>query len=258
MDGIGRRGRRAHRNPVAARPIVERFEAIQLLSGVIASLHPATSHGTGKSTLAAALSTPPSPGADAVNNQFVNPPTAFTPPLGQPTAKEQKREMFRGTFIGTYIIGGPRFTNQTATISIQAAGTSTAFLHGDIQVGIVTYPNSQPAYGQSTSYDRNINSNAALGLDLTGTGAVDREGRPTAFSFAIDDNASAGTFDEATAGSNALMTIKYISNGKAGKGVLDQGKAIVTVTGDIYTLGTVNIIGVLGQNNNLSSKKYQA
>ena len=220
-------------------------------------MHPATSHG-----LAASIQQAEAGGSSggsgsagggsattAATNSFVVPPDALDPAAGQPTAKEQAREMFRGTFIGTYTIGSPRFTNQTSLINIQAAGTSTVFLHGDIQVGIATYPDSQPAYGEATSFDRNINSNSALGIDLVGTGAVDREGRPTQFTFTIDQNVSSGTFVEATAGPNTTVTIKYLSNGRSGKGVLDQGKAIVVVKGDIYTLGTSNILGVFGTNN---------
>jgi hypothetical protein len=184
-----------------------------------------------------------------VTNQFVAPP-----PNAVPTPQELKREEFTFKFTGKYQIGPPRFENQSMTIYFKGVGTSTYFLHGDDQVGIVVDKDPTiPASGNSTSYDRNNNTNAAFSFDLIGVpGAVDKQGRPTQFTISTDVNASAGLFDEAT--SSGLLTIHYQPGIQQHKGY-KQGTATVTISGLAYTLGTVSNLGVLGITNSLDPNK---
>ena len=185
----------------------------------------------------------------AVNNQFINPPADAVP-----TPRELKREQFSFKFTGKYQIGPPRFENQTMTIYFKGVGTSTYFLHGDVQVGFVVDKDpSIPASGNSTSYDRNNNTNAAFSFDLIGVpGAVNKQGLPTQFTISTDVNASAGFFDEST--SSGLLTIHYLPGIQQRQGY-KQGTATVTIIGRAYTLGTVSNLGVLAIVNSTNPNK---
>ena len=178
-------------------------------------------------------------------NEFIIPPVGVAP-----TPQELKREQFTFSFSGKYVIGPPRFENQSMTIIFRGVGTSTYFLHGDDQVGIVVPKDpTSLASGNSTSYDRNNNSNSAFSFDMIAVpGALDSQGRPTQFTVATDFNASAGIFDEAT--SSGLLTIKY-QPGKHERNGNIQGNTKVTIAGLAYTLGTVSNLSVIGSNNSL-------
>jgi hypothetical protein len=199
----------------------------------------AEAEGGGAVTGASSGSTSPS----TVTNQFIAPPANAVP-----TPRELKREEFTFKFTGKYQIGPPRFENQTMTIYFKGVGTSTYFLHGDDQVGIVVDKDpSIPASGNSTSYDRNNNTNASFSFDLIGVpGAVNKHGLPTQFTISTDVNASAGLFDEAT--SSGLLTIHYLPGIQQHQGY-QQGTATVTISGLAYTLGTVSNLGVLAITN---------
>jgi hypothetical protein len=205
----------------------------------------AEAEGGGAVSGAASGSTSPA----GVNNQFINPPADAVP-----TPRELKREQFSFKFTGKYQIGPPRFENQTMTIYFKGVGTSTYFLHGDDQVGFVVDKDpSIPASGNSTSYDRNNNTNAAFSFDLTGVpGAVNKQGLPTQFTISTDVNASAGFFDEST--SSGLLTIHYLPGIQQRQGY-KQGTATVTITGRAYTLGTVSNLGVLAIVNSTNPNK---
>src|SRR5262249_42137733 len=152
--------------------------------------------------------------------------------------------------------GRGRFDNQASQILIRGVGTSNFFLHGDVQIGIaVPTDPTRPTSGAVSAFDRNVNSNSGFGFDLTGTTAsLDRAGRPTQFTYPIDQNISAGLFVEAQTPAQLGMpgqepntvTIRYIPNGRHRAGVLSEGQAIVLIKGPVYTLGINNILGVLG------------
>src|SRR5262245_2210253 len=51
-----------------------------------------------------------------------------------PTRHEMLRQRFVAKFKGPFVIGKPRFTDQISQTYIFGGGTSTAFLHGDVQL----------------------------------------------------------------------------------------------------------------------------
>ena len=112
--------------------------------------------------------------AAEADNPVVIPPTTtsaniFTnpPPGSVLTPNELKREQFYFAMSGKYIVGPGRFTDQAASIYLKTVGRSTYFLSGDMQVGItVPKDTSQPAQGNATSYDQNVNTNAAFSFDI--------------------------------------------------------------------------------------------
>jgi hypothetical protein len=162
-----------------------------------------------------------------INNEILN-------PAGQPTRHELRRQAFRATFSGPYVIGPGRFTSQASQVFIRGAGTSTAFLHGDILLKIATPTDpDQPPTGALTMYDRNANNGSQLGLRLTGSRqGVDRHGRPNRFAFTVDDGASGGAFTQASG--QGTLQVRYFASGR------NSGTAQVLATGRIYTLGTTN------------------
>ncbi len=231
-------GRRKHRD---LRPFLEEFERRELLSAitdVMAANSLAVTRGS-KSTAATANSSsgslPSNQGPLALN-------LALTP-TGTPTRREQRRERFTAEYVGTYTIGAGRTSTEAAQTFITGVGTANTMLHSDIQLLIITPKDSTtPIGGVSTIFDRNLNSNTALGLDLTAPSQyVDRAGRPNFFpDISIDPNISGGTYVEAY--SSGTMSIRYIPSGKHTPGVLGQGTAIVTIHARIYTANTSFIL----------------
>jgi hypothetical protein len=228
------------RIPRQLRPFLEEFERRELLSAitdVMAEDSLAAARGS-KSTASAArtsASLPSNQGPLALN-------LALTP-TGIPNRREQRRERFTAQYVGTYTIGGGRTSTEATQTFITGVGTANTMLHSDIQLLIITPQNTAtPIGGVSTIFDRNINSNTALGFDLTApTTYVDHAGRPNYFpDVSIDPNISSGTYVEAY--SSGTMKIRYIPSAKHTPGVLSQGTAIVTIHAQIYTANTSFIL----------------
>src|SRR5262245_51111842 len=53
-----------------------------------------------------------------------------------PTPHERVREAFVAKFLGSFLTGPGRFTDQRSQIFIRGGSTSSAFLHGDLQMAI--------------------------------------------------------------------------------------------------------------------------
>jgi hypothetical protein len=142
-------------------------------------------------------------------------------------------------------------------VLIKGIGSSNFFLHGDLQLGaVVPTDPSRPTSRAATSFDRNTNSNSAFGVDLIGSTAdLDRVGRPTKFTFTIDTNLSGGVFGQANG--TGTVTIRYIPDGHHADGIASQGRAIVLIKGDVYTLKTNNILAVLGATDLLRPNKIR-
>jgi hypothetical protein len=73
-----------------------------------------------------------------IGNQVFPPGTYAVP---QPTAAELARETFVERFVGRYVVGPPRFSNQASTIRIYtngANGMSNQFLHSRTQIILFT------------------------------------------------------------------------------------------------------------------------
>jgi hypothetical protein len=156
-------------------------------------------------------------------------------PTGNPKPGELKRQQFTARFVGPYSVVPGRTDTQATQTLIQGGGTSNTMLRNDIQIRIVAPKDSTlPISGAGTIFDRNINTNTALGFNLSAPQQdVDRGRRPNYFPTATTDvNTSAGTYVESCA--QDVMSIRYIPSGRRTAGVLSQGTAIVKVLMQIY------------------------
>src|SRR5262245_27675209 len=132
----------------------------------------------------------------------------------QPTPHELAREAFVAKFAGRFVTGPGRFTDQASQSFIKGAGTSSAFLHGNLQM--VVYTPIDPT-GQTTGLAALIVKNVSntgnlLVLDLQGrSDSHDRSGHPTRFNWTVDGS-SGGTFSSATG--QGTVSIRYVPGGK--------------------------------------------
>ena len=183
--------------------------------------------------------------ANPITNQGQQGSNFALQPIGNLTPSELKRELFTATFKGTYSVSPGRTDAEQAVTLIKAAGRGTTFLHGDIQFRVVTpsistYVDSQgntqstQLGGVAAIFDRNLNSNSVLGLDAaSATSNVDAGGRPIHFNrVSIDVNESAGLYDEAFA--QGIIDVRYMPSRQHAHGLIEQGRAIVTIHLQIY------------------------
>jgi hypothetical protein len=156
--------------------------------------------------------------------------TTSAPPIvpgqGTPTPHEQAREAFHAAFAGPQHTAGGRFSDQVQTLYIRGVGTSSFFLHGNLQLAFVTPADpAAPITGAAVLQDKNTNSGGIVGLDLVADpGSLDRQGRPTRATFTADPNIYGGIFYFDTA--SGTVRIHY-----------DRGIAQVAFSGTIYTNG---------------------
>jgi hypothetical protein len=235
------------RIPRDLRPLLEEFERRELLSA-ITDLIAANSLAAGRKAQSAAANAFSSQSIAAASNQgpllkgAANP--SFNPinnqalaPTGTLTKRQQRKERFTAHYVGTYTVGAGQTSDQRIQTFITGVGSATTMLHSDIQLLLVT-PNdtSKPIGGVSAIFDRNLNSNTVLGLDLSAPQSsqyINGLGLPSLIpTVSVDVNSSSGTYDEAY--SVGTISIHYIPNGKHTRGVLSQGKAIVTIHAQIY------------------------
>jgi hypothetical protein len=216
-----------------------------LLDGVS---NPATSQvasASGQVTASATASsrggfTPTSNSIALPQNQGFLPPASpgynlVLQPTGTATPAEVKRQLFTAVYRGPYIIGPGSFSSQALQVFIRGAGTSTTMLHTDIQMRLaVASDPTLETTGAAVIFDRNLNSNTVLGLDLaTPRTNVDSQGRPNQITgVTLDVNASAGVYDEAFA--QGVVDIHYYPTSKKIPGAAQQGTAVVKVYGQIY------------------------
>jgi hypothetical protein len=232
-------------NPRELRPCLEVFERRELLSAItdliaansIAAGHKAQSAASAaisSQSIAISANQGPLLNSGNPNNPINNQALA---PTGTLTPRQQRKERFVAHFVGTYTVGAGVTSDQRIQTFIKAAGSANTMLHSDIQLLLVSPNNpSSPIGGASAIFDRNLNSNTVLGLDLSAPQTsqdINRLGLPSFLpTVSIDVNASAGVYDEAY--SVGSINIDYIPNGKHTRGVISQGKAIVTIHAQIY------------------------
>jgi hypothetical protein len=241
-------GRRITRD---RRPLVECCERRQLLSAIttVMAVNSLTPHGSRTAGPSQALAVtasqtrgnlgfvPSNTSIALAQNQ--GPPPVGTnlalTPTGTLTPHELRRQRFVARYTGTYTIGPGRTSTEALQTFITATGTANTMLHSDIQLRIITPKDRGTSIGGVCGiFDRNLNSNTGLGFDvLAPQQDVDSAGRPNRFpSMTTDVNMSAGTYVDSYA--QGVMNIRYIPSGKRTPGVLDQGKAIVTIHAQIY------------------------
>ena len=195
----------------ASRPNLERVECRELLSSTALAGFPsrpsvsaigALTHRTLSASASETGNTRIAGNALSGNNQ--------SPLLGNgATLRELGRQSFRAGFNGRYYTGPGRFMDQGTTDFYRGLGGSNFFLHGDFDMAVITPVDpSAPFLGEAVLNDKNANTNATLGLILTGDrSSVDSLGRPTHLTFTGDPNIYGGTF--LVAGSEGTIDIKY-------------------------------------------------
>jgi hypothetical protein len=232
------------RIPRDLRPFLEEFERRELLSA-ITDLIAANSIAAGRKAQSAATTAISSQSIAVPQNQGVQGTNLAITPTGTLTKREQKKERFVAQYVGTYTVGAGRTSTEEAQTFITGVGSANTMLHSDIQLLVIT-PNSQNASvgigGVATIFDRNLNSNSALGFNLSApVQNVDRRGRPDYFTtVSLDPNISSGAYVEGF--SHGIMSIHYIQSGKHTKGVISQGQAIVTIHAQVYSANTSFIL----------------
>jgi hypothetical protein len=156
-------------------------------------------------------------------------------PTGTATKAEVKRQLFKAVYQGTYVIAPGSFSSQTLQVFIRGAGTASSMLHSDIQMRLaVASDPSLATTGASVIFDRNLNSNSALGFDLaTPRTNVDSRGRPNLItSVTLDVNSSSGVYVEGFA--QGQIQIRYFPSKNKLPGTIEQGTAVVKIIGQIY------------------------
>jgi hypothetical protein len=216
-----------------------------LLAGVSNPVATQAASASGQVTASAIASsrgrlTPTSQSIALPQNQGFLPPASpgynlVLQPTGTASSAEVKRQLFKAVYRGPYIITPGAFSSQAMLVNIRGAGTNTTMRHSDIQMrlAVATDPSLETT-GASAIFDRNINSNTVLGLDLaTPRTNVDSQGRPNQITgVTLDVNSSAGVYDESFA--QGVIDIHYYPSGKKTPGALDEGTAVVKIYAQIY------------------------
>jgi len=259
-------GRRISRNWKPTVEMVEHRELLSLVTDIMAGNHNALINSPKVRALLVGGSNPVATQAASASGQVTASATArsrggFTPtsksialpknqgflppatpgynlvlqPTGTATSAEVKRQLFTAVYRGPYIIGPGSFSSQSMQVFIRGAGTSTTMLHTDIQMRLaVASDPSLETTGAAAIFDRNLNSNTVLGLDLaTPRTNVDSGGRPNQITgVTLDVNSSAGVYDEAYA--QGVIDIHYYPSSKKIPGAYEQGTAVIKIYAQIY------------------------
>ncbi len=215
---------------------VERRELLSAITDIMASNSLTLGRGSGSAAFSSqSIATLNNQGPlitsdGTINNQALAPTGTLTP-------SAQRKERFTAKYVGTYTVGRGQTSGQLIRTFITGVGSTNTILHSDIQLLLVTPSDpTQPIGGVTAIFDRNLNSNTVLGLDLAAPQTsqyINRSGLPSFLpKVSVDLNISSGVYDEAY--SVGTISIHYIPNGKHTAGVLSQGTAIVTIHAQIY------------------------
>lgn len=235
--------RRKSRNWTPALEVVEPRQLLSLVTNILMSQHQNASNAM---RLRAAAAHPalfggptgfvPSRSSIALpENQGPRGTNLLLNPEGEMTAQQFRRSLFQAAFVGPYTLGPGRFDTEATQLSIRGAGRTTDMLHADIQIGLIVAadPTVQNS-GASVIYDRNINSNSALGFNLASPRSdVDSQGRPNRVTtVTLDANTSSGAYVEGYA--QGVMEIRYVPSGRRTPRGFEQGTAYVKIQAQIY------------------------
>ena len=234
MDRQGHRASRGRRHRF--RPAAEAIEARQLPSGLIAAMI----EQANTTVHAAAAGAAGGGGGSTTGTGSGGSPTTLAD-LGTPTPHELAREQFRATFSGPYLAGPPRFVGQGKQLLIIGNGNSSAFLRGNVQIGLfLPATPTGTITGTANLEDLNVtNSGNQLGLDLQGSAQdVDRFGRPTHLTWTTNGN-SGGTFTGAIG--QGTLDIRYLPGLQRHHGKGD-GTALTLFKGRVFVTGVNNVL----------------
>ncbi len=201
-------GRRIYRGLRLSLESIEQRVLLSAIIDVLSTPHVSGSFGSSINLGGTTLNQGPLLNADGSINNMALAPT------GTPKPGQLKRERFTARYVGPYSVVPGKTTTQTQQTLIQGAGTANTMLHSDVQMRLVTPSDpSLPIGGVLSIFDRNINTNTVLGLDLAAPqSSVDQDGRPNDFSsVSVDANISSGTYVEGY--SQGVIKIRYLPGG---------------------------------------------
>jgi hypothetical protein len=234
----------------AKRPVLEPLEGRDLPSGVISAMasrasltRSRPSQGSPQTVAAPTSQVQEAGGGTSAYVPGGSADPSLLAPLGQPTQTELNRTFFRASYEGPFNVLPGRTDTEARQVFIRGTGTSTAFLHGNIQIHLVVPQDpTAPVLGTSSQNDRNINTSGILGFDLTGDPQLlDSHGLPTTLNYTIDINLASGPFAEASG--QGTMQIRYTSQKrhfKGERGGPGDGTAYVKIQGLVLTQGASN------------------
>jgi hypothetical protein len=193
----------------------------------------------------------PDPAVIANSINLLYGPNSATP--GTPTPAEVKRETFISRWVGTYVIGPPRFSERASTIHFFSKdGGSNQFLRGKMQMVLdpPADPNATPNPGDpfanqvtgiASLFPQNfLQSGGIANLDVSGptTPGSGPTALPAHLNWTFDSFSSAGPYTAPSLDFNqgqGVVDIQYIPDRHPRPGSMGTGKAIVTFQGVINT-----------------------
>jgi hypothetical protein len=226
---------------------VERRDLLSAITDIMAANSLSAARGARSAAISAqsiAVSSNQGPLLNSANpDQPIN--NQALAPTGTLTRRQQRKERFTAHYVGTYTVGAGATSDQKNQVFITGAGSANTMLHSDIQMLLVTpIDSTEPIGGVTTIFDRNLNTNTALGFDLSSpqsTSSVNKNGLPDYLTtVSVDENISSGSYVEAY--SVGTIKIRYVPSSKRTHGVISQGTAIVTVHAQVYSAGTSFIL----------------
>ena len=168
--------------------------------------------------------------------------TASTTPI--PTTREIARQHYSGVFQGSFLVGPGQYTDQAATIRIEASGHSNQSYNANMQMILLT-PLDQvngSTTGAASIAARNVaTSGTSLILNLAAPPATSRGGLPTSGTWTVS-NGSGGAYIAAGPFGNGSGTfkIRYVANGNVPQGAHHAGRVVVVLQGQVYSSGVTN------------------
>ncbi len=164
----------------------------------------------------------------------------------QPTPQQLRRERYVAKFVGTYAVGLPRYTDQTATISVSGSGGSNQSLRAVLQMVYFTPADSTSGTisGVAAVLPRNIaTTGSLLALNITGASQPTEHGLPTHFTWTVSTNSggiylAAGDPSLGFGTGEGTLDVQFMPSTKANR----AGKVIVTIQGLINGSGVGNDI----------------
>ena len=146
-------------------------------------------------------------------------------------------QKFTARFQGAYLTAPARLDGFSTMLYMTGGGMSSMFLHGNIQVGYyIPTDASKPAVGRALILPKSaIQSGSQIVLDFYAVpGAVDKAGRPTDFTWAVDSDSAAQYSSREGSGTLKLV---YTPNTRGPRGG-GSGKLGVIISGQIGLTGT--------------------
>jgi hypothetical protein len=166
-----------------------------------------------------------------------------------PTQHEIARETIVSKFQSEYIVGPPRFTNQSFQIAIKGAGGSNQSFHMNVQMAVfMPKTPGEPITGVAALMPKNIAETGSVAvLDLVGDPNSLFHGLPTHFTWTSDSNSGGVYLFGGGAGTGyGTLDIHYSPSGKLRQRATGGGNATVVVQGLINTGGVFSPIQVVG------------